>query len=93
VLTFTLDLGLIAQSVSGLAAEAIGALAYVPSDIVSQKLQMQTKYNFLYREYQYKGTIDVVKSILKLEGVKGLYRGYVPYMIVYGPGSAVRTID
>jgi len=30
-----------------------------------------------------------VKSILNQEGLGGFFRGFTPYMIVYGPGSAI----
>lgn len=81
--------GLMSHCISGLAAEAVSGLVYVPTDIISQRLQAQHGINFLYRKYQFKGTSDVVKHIFKYEGCKGLYRGYGPYLAVFGPGSAI----
>ena len=67
----------------------MSGLVYVPIDVVTQKLQIQQKVTFLESRYQYRSTWDVLKSVLRSEGIPGLYRGFSAYVAVYGPNSAV----
>ena len=40
-------------------------------------------------KYQNRKPWPIVKNILETEGVSGFFRGLYPYLIVYGPGSAI----
>ncbi|EPZ31720.1 mitochondrial carrier [Rozella allomycis CSF55] len=71
------------NSAAGLLAEATSAFCYVPSDIISQKLQVTKELGQNFKTYA--NTRDIYLT----EGWKGFYRGYIPYFIAFGPGSAV----
>jgi len=60
-------------AMAGFSAELASACFYVPSDTISQRLQMQPKFNFHHRAYQYDGTIDVVRKIYERHGLVGFY--------------------
>ena len=74
---------------AGFGAEIVSGFVYVPIEVLTQKLQIQQKITFLESRYQYRTTFDVFKSIIKSEGIPGLYRGFGAYVAVYGPNSAV----
>lgn len=38
---------------------------------------------------KYSGGVDVVRKILKADGIRGLYRGFGMSVITYSPSSAV----
>ena len=78
-----------ASCAAGFLAEAISGLVYVPTDILTQKLQLQQKMNFLDQRYQYNSSFDVLRTTMRTEGFFGLYRGFGAYLAVYGPHSAV----
>ncbi|KAI9136695.1 mitochondrial carrier domain-containing protein [Paraphysoderma sedebokerense] len=79
----------LAHSFAGATAEMVAAIFYVPSDMVSQRLQTQPKFSFFHSEYQYSSTLDVIRSIFRRHGIRGFYRGYVPHVLAYAPSSAV----
>lgn len=83
------ELELAANALAGVCAEAVSVFSYLPTDVVSQRLQVERRYNFLPLKYQNRAAIPIIKKILREEGVGGFFRGLYPYMIVYGPGSAI----
>lgn len=50
---------------------------------------MERRYNFLPERYQNPNFSTTINSIYQTEGFRGFFRGFWPYMIVNGPGSAV----
>jgi hypothetical protein len=74
----------------GFCAELGGAFFYIPADCVTQRLQVQSRSGFHHNSRLYKGPIDVLKKIINLEGVRGLYRGYGAYVSSFAPSSAVQ---
>ncbi|KAF2077064.1 hypothetical protein CYY_001631 [Polysphondylium violaceum] len=78
--------GTIAHFTSGFVADALGSLIWVPMDIIKQRLQVQQNTQKLYpNQTYYKGSFHAAQVILKEEGVMGLYRGFVPALMTYGP--------
>lgn len=77
------------HALAGVTAEALSAVSYLPTDIVSQRLQTHVKYSFLPERYQTGTAWKIVRHVWRTEGVRGFFRGYLPYLAVYGPGSAV----
>ncbi|GJN20105.1 hypothetical protein PR202_gb07434 [Eleusine coracana subsp. coracana] len=75
----------IANGLAGLSASTCSQAVFVPIDVVSQKL-MVGGYS---GHAKYKGGIDVARSIIKSEGVRGLYRGFGLSVMTYAPSSAV----
>lgn len=72
----------IAPSVSyftaGLFADLAAAPAYVPSEVLKTRLQLQGRHNNPYFNsgYNYRGTIDAARTIARTEGFSALFHGY-----------------
>lgn len=63
-----------------------------PGDIVKVRLQCQTeskKGPTSTSKPKYRGPVHCLLSILKVDGVRGLYRGALPLMLRDGPSYAV----
>ena len=56
---------------SGIIAEIISCIIYVPVDVTKERLQISTLSN----EKLYKGSFDCLKKIIENEGIKGIYKG------------------
>lgn len=89
VLRLNGKLDVLSHAMAGVIAEAMSAVSYLPTDIVTQRLQTHSGISFLPKRYQTGSTLSICKHILKTEGLKGFFRGYVPYLAVFGPGSAI----
>lgn len=70
----------------GLVADVCGSIAWTPMDVIKQRLQVistspssSTSINNATNEWQ------VLKTILKEDGVFGLYRGFGVGLLTYGP--------
>ncbi|KAF2732958.1 mitochondrial carrier [Polyplosphaeria fusca] len=76
-----IDMG-IAPSVSyftaGLFADLAAAPAYVPSEVLKTRLQLQGRHNNPYFNsgYNYRSTIDAARTIARTEGFGALFYGY-----------------
>jgi hypothetical protein len=62
---------------AGAMSEMMAGTFYVPSDVLSQKLQVNQTVGFIHNSRLYKGPTDVIKKIYKYDGIKGFYRGYL----------------
>lgn len=64
--------------VSGLLADLAAAPAYVPSEVLKTRLQLQGRYNNPYFNsgYNYRSTIDAARTIARTEGYSALFHGY-----------------
>ncbi|KAK1329178.1 hypothetical protein QTO34_011358 [Cnephaeus nilssonii] len=69
--------------VAGGSASLVAQSITVPIDVVSQHLMMQRKGEKVGR-FQ-----DIIKQILRVDGLRGFYRGYVASLLTYIPNSAV----
>jgi len=58
----------------------------IPLDVISQRLMVQDGN---INQYQYKGGLSALSQIVRTEGVRGLYRGYVATICTYAPHSAI----
>ncbi|KAL6075710.1 Mitochondrial carrier protein [Balamuthia mandrillaris] len=87
---------------SGLVAEAVSCILWVPIDIIKQRLQVQissptssssssasASSTYHSRNYGYKNGFHALKTIVQREGVLGLYRGYGATLLTFGPYSAL----
>lgn len=82
-------LDFLGHAVGGFAADLFSASAFLPADIISQRLQIQRKLNFLSVQYRFQSSSDIIRHIWCNEGVKGFYRGLGPYVFVYGTASSI----
>lgn len=86
--------------VAGGSASLVAQSITVPIDVVSQHLMMQRKGEKVGR-FQVRGnpegrgviafgqTKDIIRQILRVDGLRGFYRGYVASLLTYIPNSAV----
>jgi hypothetical protein len=63
---------------AGLFADLAAAPAYVPSEVLKTRLQLQGRHNNPYFNsgYNYRGTIDAARTIARVEGFSALFHGY-----------------
>jgi hypothetical protein len=63
---------------AGLLADLAAAPAYVPSEVLKTRLQLQGRYNNPYFNsgYNYHGTVDAARTIARTEGYSALFHGY-----------------
>jgi hypothetical protein len=78
---------------SGMLAETVACIIYVPVDVVKERLQVQHSIQGeslrTITTTHYSGSMDALKRILKTEGLKGIYKGYVATLASFGPFSAL----
>jgi len=70
---------------SGMFAELISCILFVPVDVIKERRQVQSTLN----TFKYSGDFDAIRQILKTEGVRGLYRAYGATVMSFGPFSAL----
>ncbi|KAF9191312.1 hypothetical protein BGZ51_007490 [Haplosporangium sp. Z 767] len=68
---------------AGFLAETMSAILYVPTDIISQRLRVQSEA----RGSRHLTSIDIVKSIYRAEGMRGYYQGFMATLLAYTPSS------
>jgi len=74
---------------SGLIAEVCSCVLWVPIDVVKERLQVQsTLVRQLPDTALYKGNIDAALTIIRTEGLRGIYKGYGATLMSFGPFSA-----
>lgn len=69
----------------GTMAGFIAQIATYPLDTMRKRVQVSLGTDRLY-----KGTLDVFKKTLAMEGVKGFYKGLVPALIKVAPAAAIQ---
>ncbi|KAL3930535.1 MAG: hypothetical protein SGBAC_011719 [Bacillariaceae sp.] len=73
---------------SGMLAEAIACIIYVPVDVVKERMQVQSS-SALDNKIPYKSSWDALLTIGKQEGLSGIYKGYGATLTSFGPFSAL----
>lgn len=74
---------------SGLAAEAVSCLLFVPIDVVKERIQTQYAIGSSNATQNYRGSVDAIASIIRTDGIRGVYRGYGATVLSFGPFSAL----
>lgn len=77
--------------ISGVCAEVISCIFWVPIEVVKERLQVMSAM----KSYHYKGSRDAFQQILRSEGLKSMYRGYGATILAFGPfaGISLATYD
>lgn len=75
----------LAHFASGILAETVACLVYVPVDVIKERLQIQHRTD----SFQYRGGWDAMIQISKTEGLRGIYKGYGATLASFGPFSAL----
>ena len=70
---------------SGMIAEALSCIVFVPTDVIKERLQVQGKT----LSYGYRGSWDALQQIVRQEGLRGLFKGYGASLLSFGPFSAL----
>ncbi|KAH9131122.1 hypothetical protein AeNC1_019759 [Aphanomyces euteiches] len=70
---------------AGIMAEAVSCVIWVPIDVIKERMQVQSKSK---GAFYYKNTIDAATTIVRTEGLRGMYRGYGATLWSFGPFSA-----
>ena len=78
---YLIDRGLqqhLAYLSAGLAGDFAASIVYVPSEVLKTRLQLQGRHNnpFFHSGYNYRGTIDAARTIVRDEGFAALFHGY-----------------
>lgn len=70
---------------SGIIAESISCVLWVPIDVIKERLQVQS----LLKTYKYEGSIDAVRQIHRQEGLRALYKAYGATLLTFGPFTGI----
>jgi hypothetical protein len=70
---------------AGSIAQLSGSVLWVPQDVVKERLQVQKDPLTGAVKGNFTGSLDAVKRIVKEEGIRGLYRGYIAHQVVWTP--------
>jgi hypothetical protein len=69
---------------SGMFAETVSCLIWVPVDVIKERRQVQTNV----KTYNYKNDVNAFTTILQNEKLRGLYKAYGATVMSFGPMSA-----
>ncbi|KAA8904534.1 mitochondrial carrier domain-containing protein [Sphaerosporella brunnea] len=76
----------------GLIGDLFASFVYVPSEVLKTRLQLQGRYNnpFFTSGYNYRGTLDAARTIVRVEGPAALFYGYKATIMRDLPFSALQ---
>lgn len=76
----------------GFLGDLAASVVYVPSEVLKTRLQLQGRYNNPYFNsgYNYRGTIDAARTIVRQEGASALFYGYKATLYRDLPFSALQ---
>ena len=82
----------LAYLASGFIADLAASVVYVPSEVLKTRLQLQGRYNnpFFDSGYNYRGTVDAARTIVRQEGLSALFYGYKATIFRDLPFSALQ---
>lgn len=75
----------VANGVAGMLSNLVSCVYYVPLDVICQRLMVQG----LPGTASCNGPFDVVRKVVKVEGVRGIYRGFGLTALTQSPASAL----
>ncbi|PGG97698.1 hypothetical protein AJ79_09106 [Helicocarpus griseus UAMH5409] len=76
----------------GFIADLAASVVYVPSEVLKTRQQLQGRYNnpFFRSGYNYRGTVDAFRTIVRQEGFSTLFSGYKATLYRDLPFSALQ---
>ncbi|KAL1873807.1 hypothetical protein VTK73DRAFT_770 [Phialemonium thermophilum] len=82
----------VAYLASGFLGDLAASIVYVPSEVLKTRLQLQGRYNnpFFNSGYNYRGTVDAFRTIVRNEGFSALFYGYKATLYRDLPFSALQ---
>jgi hypothetical protein len=77
---------------TGFLGDLAASVVYVPSEVLKTRLQLQGRYNnpFFKSGYNYRGTVDAARTIVRQEGFSALFYGYKATLYRDLPFSALQ---
>lgn len=84
--TFCNGYPFLADFAAGFGAEAVACILFVPIDVIKERLQVQST---MLNAAQYATSIDACRTIIRVEGLAGIYKGYWATLASFGPFSAL----
>ncbi|KAG6009119.1 hypothetical protein E4U21_003188 [Claviceps maximensis] len=92
---FLIDHGLqqhLAYLTAGFIGDLAASVVYVPSEVLKTRLQLQGRYNNPHFQsgYNYRGTVDAARTIVRTEGAAALFHGYKATLYRDMPFSALQ---
>ncbi|GJC94050.1 Mitochondrial carrier protein [Colletotrichum higginsianum IMI 349063] len=77
---------------AGFLGDLAGSVVYVPSEVLKTRMQLQGRYNNPYFKsgYNYRGTVDAARTIVRHEGLSALFHGYQATLYRDLPFSALQ---
>ncbi|PSR81972.1 putative mitochondrial carrier protein [Coniella lustricola] len=63
---------------AGFVGDLAASIVYVPTEVLKTRLQLQGRFNnpHFYSGYNYRGTVDAARTIVRAEGFSALFHGY-----------------
>ena len=82
----------LAYLAGGFIADFAASVVYVPSEVLKTRLQLQGRYKnpFFNSGYNYRGTLDAARTIIRQEGISALFYGYKATIFRDLPFSALQ---
>ncbi|TQW00758.1 hypothetical protein V2A60_001807 [Cordyceps javanica] len=92
---FLIDHGLqhhLAYLSAGFLGDLAASIVYVPSEVLKTRLQLQGRYNnpHFRSGYNYRGTVDAARTIVRAEGPAAMFHGYKATLYRDLPFSALQ---
>jgi len=77
---------------AGFLGDLAASIVYVPSEVLKTRLQLQGRYNnpYFHSGYNYRGTMDAARTIVRNEGFSALFYGYKATLCRDLPFSALQ---
>lgn len=74
---------------SGIAAQMCGSAAWVPMEVIKEKMMIQGQVAV---KETHSGSFSMIAKVLKTEGIRGVYRGFVLQQLTYGPFNGLAVL-
>jgi len=80
------------DTLKGFLGDLAASIVYVPSEVLKTRLQLQGRYNnpHFRSGYNYRGTVDAARTIVRTEGASALFYGYKATLYRDLPFSALQ---
>jgi len=78
-----------AHFTAGMIAEAISCVLFVPIDVIKERMQIQRYSPTQTQAVYYRNGAHAVQTILRTEGLRGIYKGYWATLGSFGPFSGL----
>ena len=82
----------LAYLAGGFIADFAASFIYVPSEVLKTRLQLQGRFNnpFFKSGYNYRGSLDAARTIIRQEGISAVFYGYKATIFRDLPFSALQ---